>query len=91
LTQLLQRCGKDDVNAFETYYRLTSPILATLVAARRLSPAMADAVLVEVYVTIWRRAHTFPDSGCSVWQWTLTILLDALEQATEPEPLVRAR
>jgi hypothetical protein len=91
LTRLLLSCGKGDVEAFETYYRLTSPVLATLVAARRLPPVTADAVLVEVYVTIWRRAHTFADSGCSVWQWTLTILLEALGQAKESEPLVRAR
>ena len=69
LTRLLLSCGEGDLEAFETYYRLTSPVLATLVAARRLPPATADAVLVEVYVTIWRRAQTFPDSGCSVWQW----------------------
>jgi len=90
LTRLLLRCGEGDIDAFDTYYRLTSPVLATLVAARRPTPATADAVLVEVYVTIWRDAHTFPDSGCSVWQWTLSILLDALGQSTRPEPGTRA-
>jgi DNA-directed RNA polymerase specialized sigma24 family protein len=83
LTQLLLSCGAGDVKAFETFYRLTSPVIATLVAARRLSPATADAVVVEVYVSIWRRAPTFSTSGCSVWQLTLNILLDALARVEE--------
>ncbi len=84
LARLLLQCEKGDIDAFDTFYRLTSPVLATLLAARwRLSPAAADAVLVEVYVTLWRRAHTFPDSGCSAWQWTLRTFLDALARSDE--------
>lgn len=84
LTALLVRCGAGDLDAFDDYYRLTSPVLDALVAARRLSPAASDAVLVEVYVTIWRRAHLFEASGCSVWQWTLTTLLQTIARADQP-------
>jgi len=55
-----------------------------LLAARRLSPTTADTVLVQAYVTIWQRADTFSNSGCSVWQWTLTILLDSLDALVAP-------
>ena len=84
LTRLLLRCGQGEVDAFATFYRLTRPVLNASVAARRLPPATVDAVLVEVYVTVWRRAHEFPDSGRSVWRWTLAILKDVLARTDNP-------
>jgi hypothetical protein len=78
LRDLLLRCGDGDREAFDEYYRLTSPVLASLIAARRLPPSEADSILIDVYVTIWRRANRFQISGRSVWQWTLTVLLDTL-------------
>jgi len=78
LNDLLLRCGDGDREAFDEYYRLTSPVLAILIAARRLPPSDVDSILNEVYVAIWRRASRFRTSGRSVWQWTLTVLLDTL-------------
>ena len=78
LHTLLLRCGQGDQEAFAAFYQLTSPVLAALVAARRLPPHAAETVMVDVYVTIWRRARRFAGSGCSVRQWTLTLLTNTL-------------
>lgn len=94
LTALLRRSGNGDREAFARFYSLTSPALAALIAARRLPPPETDAVLVQTYVSIWRRSDTFAVSGCSVWQWTLMILIDALprpEAPSRPRPHRAAR
>lgn len=80
LRDLLLRSAVGDQEAFEQFYRLTSPVLMAVIAARRLPSPAVDTLVVETYVAIWCHAPAFAGTGHSLWQWTLTILTDVLSR-----------
>ena len=70
---LLQRVRDQDAQAFRALYDLTSPHLMGVVMRTCRDKGMAEDVLQEVYVQIWRRSHLYePGLGPAI-AW-LTVL-----------------
>jgi RNA polymerase sigma-70 factor (ECF subfamily) len=59
LTTLLLATGRQDRQAFERLYRLTSPKLFGLCQRMLVQRSDAEDALQEVYMTIWRKAAQF--------------------------------
>lgn len=73
VSRLLAACARQDRNAFQRLYELTSPrLLASLV--RLLSNrAAAEDALQDVYVQVWRRAPQYSSDRGSSWGWLIAI------------------
>lgn len=64
LTRMLQAAGRGDRRAFKALYDRTSPLLFGIVLRILRNRAMAEEVLQDAYLRIWRNAAAFSaDSG----------------------------
>jgi len=59
LTGLIEACGAGDRAAFRRLYDLSSRFVLGVVQAILRDSGMAEDVAQEVYISIWKRAHTF--------------------------------
>ena len=70
---LLAACARQDRQAFQRLYELTSSqLLACLVRILR-NRALAEDALQDVYVQVWRRATQFERGRGSSWAWLIAI------------------
>lgn len=70
---LLAACARQDRQAFQRLYQLTSPqLLACLVRMLR-NRALAEDALQDVFVQVWRRAGQFDSGRGSSWAWLIAI------------------
>ncbi len=85
LDELLQRSGQGDTAAFRQLYDATSPRLFALCKRLLRDAALAEDVLQEGFVKVWRNAARFSASKASAMTWITTIIrnqaLDKLRQA----------
>jgi len=73
LAELLQRVGEDDRAALADVYRLTSAKLFGICLRICGERAVAEDVLQEVYVIVWKRAGAFDPGRASPITWLATI------------------
>ena len=96
---LMSRIAAEDMSAFETLYRLYHPRLMRFLAGMTRRPALAEEVLDDTMLVVWRKAHTYhPSAKVSTWIFAIAYrqalqalrkVDDAVESGAEPhtEPL----
>ena len=90
LAALLARAGLGDRAAFATLYDRTSAQLFAVVLRVQRDRALAEDVLQEVYVNVWRAARSFDAAQSQPLTWLTSIArnraIDRLRRAgTQPE------
>lgn len=90
LGELLGRCGLGDRVAFAELYRLTSAPLLGVVLRVQGDRTLAEDVLQEVYVNVWRAAGSFNAAQSQPMTWLTSIArnraIDSLRRAqTQPQ------
>lgn len=85
LSQLLGRAGLGDRAAFATLYERTSSHLLGVVMRINRDRAQAEDILQEVYVNVWRAAHSFDAAQSQPLTWLTSIArnraIDSLRRA----------
>ena len=89
LSRLLGRSGLGDRAAFATLYERTSPHLFAVVLRIQRHRALAEDILQEVYVNVWRAASSFDAAQSQPLTWLTSIArnraIDSLRrQQTQP-------
>jgi RNA polymerase sigma-70 factor (ECF subfamily) len=65
---LLDRVAGEDVAAFEALYRIYRPRLQRFIGGMTRQPALADEVLDDTMMVVWRKAHTYNhEAKASTW------------------------
>lgn len=72
-TELLRRSAKNDQLAFKQLYEETSPKLYSLVLRIMSTKSVAEEVLQESYLKIWRKADSYDPTKGSVIGWMTVI------------------
>jgi DNA-directed RNA polymerase specialized sigma24 family protein len=78
LAELLVRCADHDPTALAQLYELTSDWIYAVLRRRTASIATAEAAMVEVYTTVWRRAATFPSLKRTALAWMTSIAFETI-------------
>ena len=73
LVLLLSRTSKGDREAFRAVYSATSAKLYGVVLRILRRPDLAEEVLQDAYVSIWKHAGTFDPARASPITWMVTI------------------
>lgn len=85
LTKLLIRCSRGDPRAFEDLYRQSSAKLYAICLAMLRKEELAEDVLQDAFVKIWRRSGSFDPAKGSAMTWMTSIVrnraLDLLRSA----------
>jgi RNA polymerase sigma-70 factor, ECF subfamily len=91
LQALLADCARQDHSAFERLYRLTAPRLYALCLQMLRRKDLAEEVLQDAFVQIWRNAATFDPSRGTPMTWLAVIVrhraLDMLRRQRPELPL----
>lgn len=78
-----------DKTAFAALFDHFAPRLKTYVMRLGASPAMAEELVQETMLTLWRRAESFDPRQASATTWIFTIArnkrIDALRRESRPE------
>lgn len=84
---LLSRVAAEEIEAFETLYRLYSPRLQRFVRGITKQPMLIEEILDDTMMVVWRKAYTFNHTA-KVSTWILAIAyrqsLKALKRHGEP-------
>ncbi|MFC3550302.1 RNA polymerase sigma factor [Lysobacter cavernae] len=87
---LMGRVAAEQIDAFESLYRLYHPRLTRFLQGMTRRPALVEEILDDTMLVVWRRAHSY-DPGAKVSTWIFGIAyrqaLKALRQvddAVEP-------
>ncbi|RDS86721.1 RNA polymerase sigma factor [Dyella psychrodurans] len=84
---LLSRVAAEEIDAFETLYRLYSPRLQRFVRGITKQPMLVEEILDDTMMVVWRKAYTFNHTA-KVSTWILAIAyrqsLKALRRHGEP-------
>lgn len=87
----LQRIALGDRRAFDEFYDLTAPNLFAIALRVCRNRTMAEDVLQEAYVRVWRRASSFDPERGPPMPWLATIVrrlaIDALRRRGPVEQL----
>ena len=83
--------GRDrDRVAFATLFRHYAPRLKAFLMRTGLSEAVAEDVMQDVMVSLWRKAHLYDPDRASVATWLFTIArnrkIDVIRRTRRPEP-----
>ncbi|MBU0561407.1 MAG: sigma-70 family RNA polymerase sigma factor [Bacteroidetes bacterium] len=70
---LLRQISKYDSRALEELYERYSPLLYTLIKKISSDENTANAILVEVFVIVWRKVDKFDFNGGNVFTWMVTL------------------
>lgn len=70
---LLNGCAAGDPAALESFYRLTSPALFARVLQLVRDRGLAEEVLQDTYVAVWRHAASFDPARSSPLTWATAI------------------
>jgi RNA polymerase sigma factor (sigma-70 family) len=73
LAEALTRTGRGDRQAFQTVYDATSAKLLGVCMRILADRQMAEDVLQDTYLTVWRKAETFDPAKASPITWLATI------------------
>lgn len=92
LAQTLQRVGRGDRAAFRRVYEATSAKLHGVCLRILQDRQLAEDVLQDVYVTIWRKAEGFDASRASPITWLATIARNrSIDRLRSPSVVRTAR
>ncbi|WP_460711198.1 RNA polymerase sigma factor [Lysobacter terrae] len=69
---LLGRVAAEEIDAFETLYRLYYPRLARFLHGMTRRPALVEEVLDDTMLVVWRKAYTY-DATSKVSTWLFAI------------------
>ncbi|NUR24101.1 RNA polymerase sigma factor [Frateuria sp.] len=65
---LLDRVADEDMDAFEALYRVYRPRLRRFIGGMTRQSALADEVLDDTMMVVWRKAHTYNhEAKVSTW------------------------
>ena len=73
LTEALVRTGQEDREAFRSLYRLTSAKLFGVILRICPDRGVAEELLHDVYLLVWRRAGAFDPGRASPITWLATV------------------
>lgn len=86
LALLIERIAKRDRKAFEELYRLTSRKMFAVALRIVREPGMAQDVLQDAYIRLWRYAHTFNSKLSAPETWLHQVVrnraLDLISQSS---------
>ena len=92
LSQLLARVGLGDRAAFATLYERSSAHLLGVVMRIQRDRALAEDILQEVYVNVWRAAQSFDAAQSQPLTWLTSVArnraIDSLRRA-HAQPLLK--
>mgnify|MGYP002066976308 FL=1 len=73
VARLLAACARQDRQAFQRLYELTSPrLLACLIRLLR-NRALAEDALQDIFIQVWNRAAQFQRDRGSSWAWLIAM------------------
>jgi RNA polymerase sigma factor (sigma-70 family) len=94
---LIQRIARCDEDAFKAFYEATMPRVYGLALAITKSPDIAEDVVIDVFLRVWRHAEKYDDKRGRPLTWLLVMCrsraLDALvgrRAVTDDAALLRA-
>ncbi len=70
---LLRRIGQRDSRALESLYNRYSPLLYTVIKKIVGDQALAEQVLVDVYVLVWQKIKAFDERTNNAYCWLITL------------------
>lgn len=73
VARLLAACARQDRQAFQRLYDLSSPQLFGCLLKMLRNRALAEEALQDVFVQVWRRAAEFRRDRGSSWAWLIAI------------------
>lgn len=90
MTALLLSVGQTrDVAAFETLFRAFGPRIRSYMLRLTRDPALAEELMQETMITVWRKAGQFSADRGSVATWIFTIArnlrIDSYRRSKRPE------
>ncbi len=90
MTQCLKRVGRtQDMAAYEQLFRHFGPRIRGYMLKRASDPALAEELMQETMMMVWRKARLFdPERGnASAWIFTVArnVRVDSLRKARRPE------
>lgn len=81
---------KQDRLAFKDLFEAFAPRLRSFIGSRGTSPDMAEEVVQETFVNIWKKAKLYDPSKASASTWIFTIArnvrIDLLRKVNRPVP-----
>ena len=81
---------KQDRSAFKELFEAFAPRLRSFIGSRGTRPDMAEEVVQETFVNIWRKAKLYDPSKASASTWIFTIArnvrVDLLRKVNRPAP-----
>jgi len=87
---LLVRVGIQDQDAFRAVFDYFAPRLKAFLMGQGTSPQMAEEVVQETMVKIWRKADQYEPARAAASTWIFTIArnmrIDHLRKSNRPEP-----
>ena len=93
LAQLMSRSALGDRNAFARLYDLTSPHLFAVVLRIQRDRALAEDLLQEVYVNVWRSVGSFDAAQSQPMTWLTSVArnraIDSLRRA-QAQPVMQS-
>ncbi len=79
-----------DRRAFRALFRHFAPRIKAFVLSQRTDPALAEEIVQETMLNVWRKAAQFEPARASASTWVFTIArnmrIDMLRKARRPEP-----
>src|SRR5262245_18800461 len=88
---LLQACARGDRTALHSLYEGTAPQLFGLALRMLRRRELAEEIVQDVFVLVWRNAHTFDPGRGSAMAWLARIVrnrcIDALRQWGRETPI----
>ena len=92
-SELMQRVCNKDSKALEALYNRYSPILYTLIKKIVADKEIAEDILSDVFVIIWRKVDLFDFKSNDVYSWLITVThnkavdkIRRLRNSSEVEP-----
>jgi RNA polymerase sigma-70 factor (ECF subfamily) len=87
---LLLAVGRGDRAAFAEVYTRIGPSVKGFLVQRTRDPVLAEEVLQDVMLTLWRRARSYDPARASARTWIFTItrnrMIDRIRRLGRPEP-----
>ncbi len=71
--ELIQRVASYDSKALEALYNRYSPLLFTIIKKIVADAELAEDILSDVFVIIWRKINQFDLSAGNVYTWFITL------------------